>query len=50
MRNVSNLKIVSENLKERDHLRDLGVDVRITLKRIWKKSAARVRTAFVWGQ
>jgi hypothetical protein len=36
-----------ENLKGRNHLQDLGVDVKITLKEALKKQAGRVLTGFI---
>ena len=36
------------NLKARDHLEDLGVDVNIILKRIFKKFQGRACTVFMW--
>lgn len=40
------IKLWSENLKGRDHLEDLDVDVRIILKRVLKKQGWRVSTGF----
>jgi hypothetical protein len=37
-----------ENLKRRDHLRDLRVYGRIILKCILKKQDVRVWTGFIW--
>lgn len=37
----------SENLKGRNHLQDLGVDVKITLKEALKQQAGRVLTGFI---
>jgi hypothetical protein len=41
-------KFGSENLKRRDVLRDLGVDMRIIFKRILKKSGFWIWTGFIW--
>jgi hypothetical protein len=37
-----------QNLKERDHLEDLGVDERIILQRIFKKYNWRLRPGRMW--
>jgi len=37
-----------ENLMERDHLEDLGVDVRILLKYIFKKWDWEAWTGLIW--
>jgi hypothetical protein len=36
-----------KNLKERDHLQDLGIDGRILIKRILKKQHERAQTRFL---
>ena len=40
-------RILVENLKERDHLQDLGIDGRILIKRILKKQDERAQTGFL---
>jgi hypothetical protein len=41
-------KFKFENLKEKGHLRDIGLYVRITLKRILKKWVIRAWIGFNW--
>ena len=41
-------KYLVGNLKERNHLEDIGVDGRITLKRTLNKQDARVWASFIW--
>jgi hypothetical protein len=36
------------NLKEKVHFKDLGADVRITLKSVFKKYNENVCTGFIW--
>jgi hypothetical protein len=38
----------TENLKARDHLRDLGVDGRIILQRLLKRQTVKVGIGFTW--
>jgi hypothetical protein len=45
---VVNTGLCWQNLKERDHMEDLGVDERIILKWIFKKYDCRVRGGFMW--
>jgi hypothetical protein len=37
-----------ENMKGRDHLEDVGIDVRIILKWIMKQYGVRLWTCFIW--
>jgi hypothetical protein len=37
-----------ENLRERDHLEDQGVDARIILKRILRKGDGEAWTGLIW--
>jgi hypothetical protein len=39
-----------ENLKERNHLEDLGVDGKIILEGILGKQGVKVWTGFIWDQ
>jgi hypothetical protein len=41
-------KLWFESLKERGHPEDLGIDVRIILKRLLGKDGCGVRIAFIW--
>jgi hypothetical protein len=40
--------IGGRNIKERDHLKDLGVNVRILIKWIFKRENERAWSLFVW--
>jgi len=42
------MEIKSENLKERNHLKNVNVDGRIILKWNFKKNAGRVSTELIW--
>ena len=41
-------KYLAGKLKERNHLEDLGVDGRMTLKRTLNKQDVRVWASFIW--
>jgi hypothetical protein len=41
-------KFSSGNLKGRDHLEDLGVDVKLILKSILRKYSGKMWTGFIW--
>jgi len=40
--------IVWGKLKGRDYLNNLGIDVRIILKQIWRKQDGKVWNGFIW--
>ena len=46
MRNAYGVPV--QNLKERDHLEDLGADGKVILQRILKKQAGKARTGVMW--
>jgi hypothetical protein len=43
-----NEKFQTENLNEREHLKDLGVDVRTILKCMLKKQVMMASNRFIW--
>jgi hypothetical protein len=43
-------EIWRENPKEKVHFKDLGADLRITLKSVFKKYDENVCTGFIWLQ
>jgi len=46
-RNEQYMRFKWKNLKEKERLRELGVDGRIILKLILKKQGSRIRTGFI---
>jgi len=46
-REEAHTKFYSENIKEKDRLGDLGIDVRIILRRILREQGVRVWTIFI---